>query len=275
MNLTTAENLLYSSIKLTSSRNGNLISTGTGFFMGFRYGNDRESFVIVTNKHVVAEASDVTAVCHIAEGDGPSGRFALCTIPIEPQSVVQHPSQDVDLCAISFFPILEQAKNAGVDLFFRALGTDLIPGAKDWDYFDAIEDVTMIGCPRGISDEANNLPIVRRGITASALSKKYNGKDEFMVDMACFPGSSGSPIFLYDRNGYFDRKKNNYIIGGSRLKLVGVLYSGPLITNDGQLILARPPRVAVNSTMHLGNALRSSAILEIEKEIWVRIESQG
>ncbi len=128
----------------------------------------------------------------------------------------------------------------------------------------------MIGCPRGISDEVNNLPIVRRGITATSLSKLYNGKPEFMVDMACFPGSSGSPIFLYNRNGFFDRKQNSYMMGTTRLKFVGVLYAGPLVTNDGQLVLGQVPRVAVQSMMHLGNALRSTTVLEIGAEITAR-----
>lgn len=225
----------------------------------------------MTNKHAVKGASEVTAICHIAEREAPSGRFIPCTIPNAPQFVVHHPAADVDLCALIFGPILNMAHEAGTPLFFRSVDPSLIPAEEEWEFFDAIEDVTMIGCPRGISDEANNLPIVRRGITASALSKKYNGKDEFMVDMACFPGSSGSPIFLYDRSGYFDRKNNSYMIGGTRLKLVGILYAGPLVTNDGRIVLGQVPRVAVDSMMHLGNALRSTAILAIQEEIFRRL----
>jgi hypothetical protein len=274
MALTIAEQLLYSTVKLTSSNIGVSASTGTGFFMGFPLEGGGNVIVLMTNKHVVEGATEVTAICHIAEGDAPSGRFVPCTIANEPQFVIPHPAEDVDLCALIFGPILNQAHEAGTPLFFRSLDPSLIPTEEDWEFFDAIEDVTMIGCPRGISDEANNLPIVRRGITASALSKKYNGKDEFMVDMACFPGSSGSPIFLYDRNGYFDRKQNSYMLGASRLKLVGVLYAGPLVTNDGRLVLGQVPRVAVNSMMHLGNALRSTAILAIQGEITRRIRQQ-
>ncbi|MER8863441.1 serine protease [Mesorhizobium sp. M0751] len=266
-----AEQLLYSTVKLTSSSNGVPSSTGTGFFMSFPFDGGRNVIVLITNKHVLNGATAVTAVCHVAEGDTPSGRFLPCTIANRPEFVVHHPAADVDLCALIFGPILNQAYEAGTSLFFRSIDPSLIPEPQDWEFFDAIEDVTMIGCPRGISDEVNNLPIVRRGITASALSKKYNGKEEFMVDMACFPGSSGSPIFLYDRNGYFDRKQNSYMLGASRLKLVGILYSGPLVTNDGRLVLAQIPRVAVNSMMHLGNALRSTAILQIESEIRRRL----
>lgn len=274
MELTIAERLLYSTVKLTSSNNGVPISTGTGFFMAFPFNGDQTVIVIMTNKHVVKGATEVTAVCHIADGGSPSGRFVSCTVENQPQFIIHHPAVDVDLCAIIFGPILTRAHEAGTHLFFCPLDLFLIPIEDDWNFFDAIEDVTMIGCPRGISDEANNLPIVRRGITASSLSKKYNGKDEFMVDMACFPGSSGSPIFLYDRHGYLDRKKKSYMIGESRLKLVGILYAGPLVTNDGRLVLGQVPRVTVDSMMHLGNALRSTAILKVQEEIARRIRQQ-
>jgi hypothetical protein len=271
MGLTVAEQLLYSTVKLTSSKGGVAGSTGTGFFMNFPLDGEQSVVVLVTNKHVIEEATEVTAVCHLADGDAPSGNFAPCTVMITADSVVPHPDPGTDLCALFFGPILNQAHDMGRPLFFCGLDPDLIPADDEWENFDAIEDVTMIGCPRGISDEINNLPIVRRGITASALSKKYNGKGEFMVDMACFPGSSGSPIFLYDRNGYYDRKNNTYRMGLSRLKLVGVLYAGPLVTNDGRVVLEQVPRVIVNSMMHLGNALRATALREIEVEIKRRL----
>jgi hypothetical protein len=162
---------------------------------------------------------------------------------------------------------MNQASAANTPIFLVTLGLDLIPEADDWNYFDAIEEVTMIGCPNGLSDEANNLPIVRRGITATSLGKLYNGKPEFMVDMACFPGSSGSPVFLHDRAGYFDRKKNSYMMGGHRIKLVGVLYAGPQITNAGQDILTKPSKFEVATMMHLGNAIRSSELRELDAEI--------
>ncbi len=44
----------------------------------------------------------------------------------------------------------------------------------------------MIGYPNGIWDEANNMPIIRRGITATHPNFNYNGKPEFMIDAACF-----------------------------------------------------------------------------------------
>lgn len=264
--LTVAESLLYSTVKLTTSLSGKPVGSGTGFFM--RLAQKDQLFIpsIVTNKHVIEGSDQVTVICHLADGRKPSGQFIRCNIPIGPGSYLLHPDPDVDLCAIPIADIINQAGAANTPLFCQMLELDIVPKDGDWEYFDAIEDVTMVGCPNGISDEANNLPIVRRGITASSLSKKYNGKHEFMVDMACFPGSSGSPIFIYNREGFLDRRENTYKMGQSRLLLVGVLYAGPQITNSGHIVLAKPPEVAVATMMHLGNAIRASALRSLNDE---------
>lgn len=264
--LTLAENLLYSTVMLTAFKSGAAVSTGTGFFMQFAFEGDRFVPAIVTNKHVVQGSDQITAVCHFADGDQPSGKFVSCSIAIAPGSYINHPDPDTDLCAVPIGDIMQQAIDAGTPIFLRMLGFDIIPKDDDWQYFDAIEEVTMVGCPNGISDIVNNLPIVRRGITASSLAKRYNGKEEFMVDMACFPGSSGSPVFIYDRNGYLDRRQNSYLIGQQRILLVGILYAGPQIANSGHLILGQPPQVAVAAMMHLGNVIRASALKQLDVE---------
>lgn len=266
-NLTLAEKLLYSTVKLTASKNGIPVSTGTGFFMSFVKRSDQFVPAIVTNKHVLQDADQITATCHFADGNKPSGQFVACNMLVASDSYIEHPEPDVDLCAIPIGDILNQANDAGTPIFVQWLDKSIIPAENDWQYFDAMEEVTMIGCPNGISDEVNNLPIARRGITASPLSRKYNGKDEFLVDMACFPGSSGSPVFVYDRTGYLDRRANTYRMGEQRIVLVGILYAGPQITNNGQIILGQQPRVLVAAMMHLGNVIRSSALHEIDAEL--------
>ena len=85
--------------------------------------------------------------------------------------------------------------------------------------------------------------------------------------MTCFPGSSGSPVFIYDRNGYLDRRTGNYNMGLQRIVFVGILYAGPQIANNGQIILGQQPRVMVAAMMHLGNVIRSSALHAIDTEI--------
>ncbi len=271
MSLSVAEQLLYSTVKLTSWRGGVQAGTGTGFFMHFAITAERRAPCIVTNKHVIEDCDRITAMCHLDDGNKPSGRFIECRVDLEPAGLVLHPDTDTDLCAIPFASILNSATAAGTPLFSIYTGLENIPADDEWEHFDAIEDVTMVGCPNGISDEVNNLPIVRRGITATSIGKHYNGKPEFLVDMACFPGSSGSPIFVYDRSGYMDRKQNTYMMGASRLKLVGILYAGPQITNTGKIILATPPKFEVATMMHLGIAVRASELRKLDEELTRRM----
>jgi len=265
--MTLAENLLYTTVKLIAFQGGAPISTGTGFMFAFAQDGDRSVPCIVTNKHVVEGADMIRARLHFGKGDEPSGEFVNCDFDISGGVPFSHPNPDIDLCAFAYADIIRQADSQGKTLFFRQLDMSLVPEDGDWSFFDALEEVTMIGCPNGLADEVNNLPISRRGITATSLGKNYNGKPEFMVDMACFPGSSGSPIFIYDRNGFLDRKSNSYNIGIQRIKLVGILYSGPLISNDGKIVLTHMPRVEVASMMHLGNAIRASELRVLDTVI--------
>lgn len=267
--LSIAERLQYSTIKIISVNCEEGISSGTGFFAHLDQQENTVVPVLITNKHVIHDAIKIYFRCHLENENGlPSGEIISLELMLEEKNVFNHPDPTIDLCAISIFSILSEHK-----IFYTPMTMDLVPEVEDWQYFDAIETITMVGCPNGILDDVNNLPIIRQGITATSLNKPYNGKDEFMIDMACFPGSSGSPIFLYNSNGYLDRKANSFMMGASRIKLIGVLYAGPLLTNTGNIILANPPQVTVNSMMHLGNVIKSTQIKALEEHIITIIEN--
>lgn len=267
LEMTLAEELLYTTIKLIAFKNGSPISTGTGFMFAFAKNGDQIVPCIVTNKHVANGADMIRARLHFGKDGKPTGEFVNCDFDISGGMPYLHPNPDIDLCAFGYADIIRQAETQGKAIFFRHLDMSIVPNSDEWEYFDALEEVMMIGCPNGLSDESNNLPISRRGITATSLTKNYNGKPEFMVDMACFPGSSGSPIFLYDRNGYLDRRNKSYNIGTQRIKLVGVLYSGPLIANDGRIVLSHMPKVEISSMMHLGNAIKTSELRVLDEVV--------
>ena len=264
-----AQQAIYSTVKLTAFKNGNIIGTGTGFFFHFDEKGDSSCPAIVTNKHVIAGADEIRARCHLShdEGGRPSGQFVNFIMQLHTTTIIYHPNNDIDLCALMIGTILQQGKDLKKPVFYVPLGINLIPSRAGYNKFDDIENVTMIGCPNGISDEVNNVPIVRRGITATSLTRNYNDKPEFVVDMACFPGSSGSPIFVMDQAGYFDHTTNQYLMGANRFYLVGILYAGPMITNTGAVILAHPPKVEVAAMMHLGYAVKAAELFAMDEFI--------
>lgn len=268
MTLTLAEEMLYTTVRLSGFKGKTPIGTGTGFFWTTRVGEGQVPS-LATNKHVIDGCDRLEIVCHLAsktDRNSPSGAFATISMTIIPSGVVMHPDANVDLCVLALGSLQDQTERAGTPLFLRTLNAENVPTSDLWGDFDAIEDVLMVGCPRGIYDEANNHPIVRRGITATAMSKDYNHKPEFMVDMACFPGSSGSPVFV-NQIGYVNRKTGIYMIDARRFFFVGVLYAGPLITNKGEIKFGSVPSVEVAAMMHLGQVVRSTMMLTLDNLI--------
>jgi hypothetical protein len=270
--LTLSEQLLYTTIKLSTFKAGASTGSGTGFFWRIEHG-DKFIVLTATNKHVINDCDRIEAFCHLAnasEPETPSGKFAAVRIAVQPAEILMHPDPNVDLCLLGLSDLIDRTHSAGTPLFLRALSARDVPTSEQWAAFDAIENVMMIGCPRGIYDEANNLPIVRRGITATSLGKNYDSRAEFMVDMACFPGSSGSPIFI-NEIGYIDRKTNSYMMDARRLFFVGVLYAGPLITNKGEIKFGSIPTVEVAAMMHLGQVIRSDMMLAFDSLVKERL----
>ncbi len=126
----------------------------------------------------------------------------------------------------------------------------------------------MVGYPNGLWDEVHNKPIFRKGITASHLKFDYNGKKEFLIDAACFPGSSGSPVFLLYEGAFNDR--NGELYGGTKFNLLGTLYAGPQHTAKGEIMIKpinQLPTIMTSIPNNLGFVIKSSRILELEKLI--------
>jgi hypothetical protein len=124
------------------------------------------------------------------------------------------------------------------------------------DTLDVCEQVTMVGCPNAIWDVHNGFPLFRRGFTASPPATNFQGRREFAVDIAVFSGSSGSPIFLMD-NGRFG--------------LLGTLWGGPRITEEGTVEIKPAPtsagaEVAVDVRMHLGYVIKASETAHLLKK---------
>lgn len=159
------------------------------------------------------------------------------------------------------------AEGQGKVLFYIPLDVSLIPTDLALCDLFAIEDIIIVGYPNGIWDGINNKPIYRKGITATHPCFDYNGKKEFLFDAACFPGSSGSPVFIL--NVYKDKRGNTYL-GWSRVLLMGTLYAGPQHTSTGEIKIidiptAQTPVAISRIPNNLGLVIKSNRILELEK----------
>jgi len=92
----------------------------------------------------------------------------------------------------------------------------------------------MIGYPYGLRDKTNDLPIVRKGITATPPYLNYNSQQEFLCDIPVYPGSSGSPILIFNQGSYSSRNGSLYL--NTRLLLLGINYATYNKNYDGKIV---------------------------------------
>jgi len=270
--LSISEQLTYCTTRIECKLAEGRRAVGTGFFFNFLETSETHIAAIVTNKHVVEGAIEGRFRLHVADESGAPCRSEWFDVVLDDfqQRWVRHPNESVDLCILPTAPLFQAAANQGKNIFMVTLNKELIPGAQDLADLGAIEDVIMVGYPIGLWDSANNQPIVRRGSTATHPAMDYEGRREFLIDAACFPGSSGSPVFLYNFGTYTTRDGGTVL--GSRLKLLGVLYAGPMYTAKGEIIVVNIPTaqrtIAVSEIpINLGFVIRSERLIEFESKL--------
>lgn len=238
--LSPSEQLTYSTVRIECEMKSGGNSTGTGFFYAFAKGGDAFIPAIVTNKHVVKGSRNGLILLNTIGDTGLiSPMSSAYKIGNFEQSWIFHPDDEVDLCVMPIAELMQHVQSQNLHPFFIPLDSSLIPNIEEIKEMTAIEEVIMIGYPNGIWDSVNNMPIVRRGVTSTHLNFDYNGKKEFMIDAACFPGSSGSPVFLFNFGNY--ATKSGDLVVGTRIKLLGVLYAGPQHMATGEIKIVNVP----------------------------------
>lgn len=235
--LSITEQMAYCTVRIETN-NG----TGTGFFYQFRINETTAIPIVVTNKHVVAGTTTGKFLMTRMQPDGSPDTENHCEyeFPDFPSNWKHHPDADVDLCAMPIASVITMAEADGIRLFYRTISNELLPTNADREEFNPVEEIIMVGYPNGLWDEAHNMPIFRRGITASHPNLNWNGKPEFLIDAACYPGSSGSPVFLLNQGGYTTRSGGTHL-GSTRIKFLGVLYAGPQQSIEGEITIVDVP----------------------------------
>jgi len=246
--------------------------TGTGFFFQFPLSQDQYIPIVVTNKHVVEKAEKGFFYLHTMDKNGSPN---LETEPFIAEfnnfhrMWIYHPDEKIDLCIMPIASLLNYAEEKGIKIYYKAFSPDLIPDTDRLNKLTPIEEVIMIGYPIGLRDEKHNLPVIRKGSTASHPAVDYNDNPEFLIDMACFPGSSGSPVLVYNQGSYPTQKG---ITIGTRIYLLGILYSGLQFNTEGKIIVKniptkQEPVTEVSIPVNLGCVIKSQKLLDFEKSL--------
>ncbi len=255
------EQLLFTTVRLETPG-----GVGTGFFFNFKI-DDKIMPVIITNKHVVNNKNieSVNFLLHVQDNDVPSDENIAITYNA---NWIFHPTMDLCFCFVN--PLFEQVKNRlNKDVYFTPITENLIWDNEKLEELEAIEDVFMYGTPIGLWDEKNNLPLIRKGITASHPAIDFNRESVGVVDLSVFPGSSGSPLFIVNLGGYRD-KRGTYYMGASRIIFIGILFEGPVFNQKGEISIQEIPTqqkviTTTQSMINLGYYIKAKEILVLKR----------
>lgn len=227
------------------------VRVGTGFMYDvFPRDADPSLPLLVTNRHVVEDASAVHFLAHTTLRDTSESYdgqvIEFQTGPYE-TDWISHPEPGVDLAATPLAPLGRQLRGEPFKMGGTTLTPDLIH--VDGDPYSTQEPVTMIGYPTGVFDTEHNFPIFRSGSTATHPLVDYCGEPLFAVDIAVFPGSSGSPLVVTDAESSPD----------GRPALLGVLSEAEMRKTGEARVRAQVPTDggAEGQLLHLGYAIQA------------------
>lgn len=261
-----SEMITYSTVLIHCKYNNGTEGSGTGFIINLCHNKDTDRCipVLITNSHVVDNSIETKFEFCRSDNDGNPIDTESFSFVYTGNTWIHHPDKNIDLCCLLLGEMLNQIQGADIKIFYIPIETDIIPNQEQLKGLSAMEEVVMIGYPIGISDKYNHKPIIRRGITASHPGKDYQGKKESLLDMPCYPGSSGSPVFILNQGTY--QTQNGFFIG-DRIYFLGVLYGGPQFDAHGILQFAALPNFPTFVTripINLGIMIKSEKILEFE-----------
>jgi hypothetical protein len=267
------KNLYYTTVRIQLFTKDDIDDgCGTGFFFHFHEMDENNQgyliTLLVTNRHVIEGAHTASLVLHLGPEENGIPMGGLYDLDIEDLSKKFrfHPDPDIDLCAMDITPYLTAIEEeTEKPVHYQAFSEQHIPLPDELKQIFPASDVFMVGYPDGLWDESNNLPITRKGVTASHPFYDFNDKSRGVVDIGTYAGSSGSPIILYEPGiPTYDAPPKPIF------HLLGILESFPHINAEGKITEKKIPSAKEKTTLtkipiHLGYYIKAEELYALEK----------
>lgn len=230
-----AELILFTTVRIETDAD----SVGTGFIVRderLEPGKDDHVPILVTNKHVLKGSSKGTILLSAASATQTQYDPKIVDVSEDLWALwTGHPSDKIDVSILPLGPVLNRLYDADneLNIYYQTIPlSSAIPTDEHYKDIGLIEDILFIGYPSGIHDRANNLPVARRGLSATPFTVDYEDEPVFLIDASVFPGSSGSPVFLYNVGNW---RSSSASVAGDRVLFLGILSSVFYREEDGTI----------------------------------------
>lgn len=212
--------LLYTTVPIFGIKGDGSQVSGTGFIFSVFDKEDSSKSIplLITNYHVMEGIINGFIEFSLSENSMPiKGKSIRVNFD---GNVLKNKLGRLDLIAIPLAEALNNLRKNNIEVFYRTISKDMIPTTNQAEELSALEQITFIGYPSGLYDSYNKTSLIRQGITATPIWNDFKGEPIFLIDAGVFPGSSGSPVFIYNQGSYATK---DGIIIGSRLLFVGII----------------------------------------------------
>jgi len=239
-------------------------SIGTGFFYLFTPTATSLVPAIVTCRHVIEGATNGSILFANLGEDKKTRTESRQTVfyPDFEKRWIKHPDGKTDLAILPIAGTMDQLKSNGFIMDLKTFSDNDLPLPEELTNASVFTTIKMIGYPIGIWDSKNDLPVVRTGTTATDLAIDYEGEPKFLIDMAVFPGSSGSPIvFAEEGTASYG---TSYMIVPDKLRLLGIVSQVCIFPASGGVQIVPVP-TSFDMTAHVGMPANLGIVIKSEK----------
>jgi hypothetical protein len=261
-----AENLFFNTVRIETKNEKKEPFIATSFIVEIKI-EERKYVFLVTNKHVIdgMKSGSFYFILEDDKGKPLLGRgYKLDVAQDFEKEWFGNPNPQIDVAVCPLQQLFEKYKPADKKPYIATIPPYIFPSEEMLKELDALEEIVFVGYPKGLWDTANLLPIIRKGITASPVCLDFQGQPQFLVDASVFPGSSGSPVFIYNVGWYY--KKPREVVLKNRLIFLGVLSGGYFQKDKNEIVIleeaTKTPFAVSKQMINLGIVFKSSTIIE-------------